>query len=346
MVQAKKLEITLDERIVLEKWADGDPQTDRVSFRARIVLAAARGESDEDIATDLGSRRKTVSRWRTRYLLGRLAGIKEVRKSMGRLPISRWLHTQRILDATRQEIPPEGGRWTCRSLAKHLQLSASLVQRVWKREGICPEADFQTFHKPPFEALDQLRLLGGFFLAGQRAVVVEVLRTGASRFSLRDHNQLVFQPTIVNTSSAPQRHRTSSSAKQIRLLVQQQCDFLEKVRGHASRSANLRLITDGAHSFSHLKIRRWLSHSERFSVHYSSASRRFLDEAEMTVATLAPERAARMLTFQLGSLAAPLERRPLQAQPALAALDVALDMGFDYLPLGSGLPTLVAAPIS
>jgi hypothetical protein len=45
--------------------------------RARMILLAAEGLSNDEIATRLDSRREVVGRWRKRFFVERLAGLEE-----------------------------------------------------------------------------------------------------------------------------------------------------------------------------------------------------------------------------------------------------------------------------
>ena len=54
--------------------------------RARIVLLAARGFRNDEIAARLDTRREVVSKWRKRFCEDRLAGLEE-RPRTGRRPV-------------------------------------------------------------------------------------------------------------------------------------------------------------------------------------------------------------------------------------------------------------------
>jgi transposase len=56
-------------------------------FRAAIVLLAAQGLRNDQIARRLNSRREVVSKWRKRFFEARLPGLEE-RDRSGRRPIS------------------------------------------------------------------------------------------------------------------------------------------------------------------------------------------------------------------------------------------------------------------
>lgn len=333
---AKKIELTSGEQALLEELAIPDPRKDRISFRARIVLGAASGRTNEDIATELDTRRQTISRWRNCYFNSRLPGLLTVKKSLGRRPLSRWRHSSRILDATRNDSPPNGRRWTCRSLAKHLDLSVSLVQRVWKQEGIGSEWRRDYYAAPPFQPGERLRLLGCFFQSGHRAVVVEVLPAESFGKSAKNGEDNLGPPTIVSTLNALPSCREASRTRQIRLLVDQQISFLGEVERQANSGSRLRLITNGENSFSHSRVRRWLSKSGRFSLHYSCVSQDYLADAEARLCTLADQRFSRSLSSNLVALAAQGDQ-----QVVIPPLEAALD----FSSITAVFPPLVAAPI-
>ena len=83
--------ITLDdrERSALEQKARGRRTPARLVTRAKIVLLAAQGWLNKDIALEVGVGRDTVGRWRTRFVEGRLAGIEKDAPRGGRKPTKR-----------------------------------------------------------------------------------------------------------------------------------------------------------------------------------------------------------------------------------------------------------------
>jgi hypothetical protein len=59
----------------LENWVKRRSTAQGLALRARIVLACAPGGSNLAVAARLGVDRKTVSRWRVRFLRERLDGL-------------------------------------------------------------------------------------------------------------------------------------------------------------------------------------------------------------------------------------------------------------------------------
>jgi hypothetical protein len=301
------------------------------------VLAAARGQSNEDISLALGAKRQMISRWRRRYLDHRVQGISVVNKSLGRRPVQRKRYAQRILDATSQETPPNGRRWTCRSLARHLGISVSLVQRVWKLAGVSLLDRQRDSHaSAPFRPEDHIRLLGCYFQSGQRAIVVEVLPQRKPHQPATASSVGSVQPTIISALQLPLGAHELSPAGQQRLLADQQIDFLRKVERLSGAECGLRLITDGPHSFCHARVRRWLSRLARFSVHYSTSSRLYLVDAEANFRALANQRFLRSLTSDLSFLAESRDTEHIHPN---------LEMELGFSSLVGGVSTFAGSPI-
>ena len=80
------IELTAEERAVLEQQARRYTLPYRDVIRAKVVLLAAQGYGNDEIAARLDSRREIVSKWRKRFFEERLAGLEE-RPRQGRPPV-------------------------------------------------------------------------------------------------------------------------------------------------------------------------------------------------------------------------------------------------------------------
>ncbi len=109
----------------------------RVAVRAKIVLRAAEGLTNQAIALQLGITGATVGKWRERY---RVQGMK------GLADDSRPGTPRRITDAqveaavtqTLESVPTAATHWSTRSLAQKVGLSQSAVVRIWHSFGLQP----------------------------------------------------------------------------------------------------------------------------------------------------------------------------------------------------------------
>ncbi|HEX4130198.1 MAG TPA: helix-turn-helix domain-containing protein, partial [Pirellulales bacterium] len=105
MKRASPIALSEEERSVLRRWSRGRSTPARLVLRARIVLAAAAGRMNQDIAEELGTSKKTVSLWRRRFAASRVAGIEKDAPRPGRTPSIPARTVQRILDKTTREKP-------------------------------------------------------------------------------------------------------------------------------------------------------------------------------------------------------------------------------------------------
>src|SRR5271166_6670741 len=104
--------------------------------RARIVLLAADGMSNTEIAARTGVSRPTVIGWRARYEESGMVGLAD-RPRSGR---PRELDHGEIVSATLIPPPAKLGvtHWSSRLLADHLRISFSAVAKAWREYGIQP----------------------------------------------------------------------------------------------------------------------------------------------------------------------------------------------------------------
>lgn len=67
MRSAVGIDLSEGERTTLVKWSRGKRTQARVVSRAKIVLAAADGKSNKQIANELGVSQPMVGKWRNRF---------------------------------------------------------------------------------------------------------------------------------------------------------------------------------------------------------------------------------------------------------------------------------------
>lgn len=131
------IRLTDHERRELERLARQPKVQRRYSDRAQIILKAAEGMSNLEIAHALGTRPATVSKWRVRFESEGLEGLHDDYRT-GRPPTGEdaAAFRKRLLDQLDEE-PPEGyANWNGRLLAKALEVKADKVWRELRTLGI------------------------------------------------------------------------------------------------------------------------------------------------------------------------------------------------------------------
>lgn len=114
----------------------------RLLERSKILLLAAKGVPNYEIAKQLGININTVGRWRNRFLKEGYSAITKDRprgrNHGGKSTEAQMELKEKVIKITTQEKPANAAHWTTRSLAKHLNINHSFINRVWRAAGLKP----------------------------------------------------------------------------------------------------------------------------------------------------------------------------------------------------------------
>lgn len=120
--------------------------------RARIILARAEGNSQQQTADLVGVNRPVVAKWESRFMKDGLAGLAEAHRS-GRKPvIAAQIRAEIITQAT--SPPPGRTQWSTRTMARAKGVSPDTVRRLWHANDIKPHITrtFKISNDKNFEA--------------------------------------------------------------------------------------------------------------------------------------------------------------------------------------------------
>lgn len=135
---AATVTVTPEESRQLLTWSRGRSTPHRLVGRARIVLAAAEGKTNDQISDELQLHRRTVGLWRRRFVLLRLAGIEQDAPRTGRRPRLDSAAVEAIVVKTLHTRPRGETHWSTRSLAREVGLHHTTIHRIWRLHGIKP----------------------------------------------------------------------------------------------------------------------------------------------------------------------------------------------------------------
>jgi transposase len=171
MPVAAALELPEADRVELTRWARSSSIKASLARRARIVLLAADGVPNTEIARRVGGSRQTVVTWRQRYAARGIAGLGDASRS-GR-PAT--VDEAAVIAATLEPPPERLGvtHWSTRLLAAELGISNVEVGNIWRAWGIQPHRreTFKFSTDPQLEA--KIRDVVGLYLdPPERAVVL------------------------------------------------------------------------------------------------------------------------------------------------------------------------------
>ena len=131
----------------------------RVQQRASVILLAAEGWQNKDIAVEVKLDRRQVALWRRRFIEGGVEALLQDASRSGRTPSVTAAIESVIVQTTLHDKPVAATHWSTRTLAAHLSLGATTIRRVWQRNGLKPhlQRTFKLSRDPRFEDVGRCR---------------------------------------------------------------------------------------------------------------------------------------------------------------------------------------------
>ncbi len=165
------IDLSETERETLERWARRPKSAQALALRCRIVLLAAEGKANNEIALELSCNRNTVGKWRRRFADARLDGLQDEPRP-GKPRTITDADVERVLVKTLEEAPRDATHWSTRSMAQASGLSQTAVSRIWRAFGLKPQLTehFKLSTDPEF--IDKVRDIVGLYLNPPDAAVI------------------------------------------------------------------------------------------------------------------------------------------------------------------------------
>ena len=160
-----------EDRRVLERWARRPSSAQALALRCRIVLAAADGLPNVEIAERLGCNRTTAGKWRARFVTDGLDGLWDEPRPGAPRTLSDD-DVERVIVATLEQTPRDATHWSTRSMAAATGMSQSAVSRIWRAFGLKPHQVESFKLSPDPQFIDKVRDVVGLYLNPPDAAVV------------------------------------------------------------------------------------------------------------------------------------------------------------------------------
>ena len=274
----------------------------RRARREGIVLLAADGLDNREIAEVVGVGRIQVGRWRKRYAAGGLKAIEQDLPRGGRKPK---VDPAEIVRLTTQTKPQGATQWSTRTLAAVAGVSDTTVQRIWQARGLKPHRvkRFKVSRDPQF--VEKLEDIVGLYLSPPEHALV-LCCDEKSQVQALDRTQpgLPIKPGRAATMTHDyKRHGTTTLFAAMNTLdgtVISRCeqrhrhvewlDFLRQINRETPQDKSLHLICDNYATHKHPKIKEWLAKHPRFHVHFTPTSASWLNMVERFFRDLTTER--------------------------------------------------------
>lgn len=263
--------------------------------RAQIVLLAADGRANQDIAQEVGLGRETVGKWRRRFLERGLNGLyDEVRPGVPRSVDDE--QVAEVLHKTLNTKPPEQTHWSVRLMAGETGVSAATVHRIWRAFGLQPHRqDYFKLSTDPF-FIEKVRDIVGLYLnPPEHAVVLCVDEKSQIQALERTQPMLPLGLGYVEgVTHDYERHGTTTLFAALDITtgeVMAQCkarhrhqellQFLRHIDSNVPADLDVHVVADNYSTHKHAKVRAWLAKHPRFTVHFTPTYSSWLNQVEI-----------------------------------------------------------------
>jgi transposase len=169
---AVSIELTDEERAVLESFTRRHTSAQALALRSRIVLDAAGGFTNGEIAERRGVSRPTVTKWRRRFAELRVDGLLDEPRP-GRPRTITDEQVEAVVVKTLESTPKNATHWSTRSMAAETGMSQNAISRIWRAFGLQPHRQerWKLSKDPLF--VDKVKDICGLYLnPPERAVVL------------------------------------------------------------------------------------------------------------------------------------------------------------------------------
>ncbi len=267
----------------------------KLVWRARIVLMWAQGAGVTAIVRATGKTKRTVYRWRERYLERGVAGLERDASRPGRKPPLSAATIERVVHMTLHDKPPAGTHWSVRKLATVVGISPSSVQRIWAAHGLKPHLTktFKLSNDKRF--VEKVQDIVGLYLnPPDKALVLCVDEKSQIQALDRTQPGLPMKKGRAGTMTHDyKRNGTTTLFAALDVATgkvigqcmprhrhQEFLRFLRLIDRNTPRSLELHLVVDNYATHKHAKIKAWLKRHPRFHLHFTPTSASWINQVE------------------------------------------------------------------
>jgi transposase len=291
---AVAVELSEHERAQLEAWTRRRSSAQALAQRSRIVLLAAEGLKNTEIAERLGINRAMAAKWRSRFAAHRLDGLTDEPRP-GRPRTITDEQVDAVITKTLETTPKDATHWSTRSMAKEVGLTQTAVSRIWRAFGLQPhrQDSFKLSKDPLF--VDKVHDVVGLYLnPPERAVVLCVDEKSQIQALDRTAPILPMLPGTPERATHDYKRAGTSSlyaaldmttGKVIgRLHSRHRAiefkQFLQTLDREVPAGLDVHLVLDNSSTHKTPAIQRWLAAHPRFVLHFTPTSASWLNLVE------------------------------------------------------------------
>jgi transposase len=292
---APSVTISDEQRMRLLTWSRGRSTPNRLVLRSKVVLRAADGLENQEIAGDLKVRPETVALWRNRFITHGLEGIARDAPRPGRRPRIPQTLVDAIIDRTLRARPRGATHWTTRTLAREMKVSNFTVQKIWKAHRIQPhrERSFKLSTDPQFN--EKVRDVVGLYMnPPDKAIVICVDEKSGIQALDRSQTILPIRPGMPASRSYDYRRNgridlfaalnildgTVVTEFHRRHRHQEFLIFLRTIDECVPQELDVHMVMDNLGTHTQPDVKRWFARRPRFKLHFTPKGTSWINMVE------------------------------------------------------------------
>ena len=279
----------------LELLARRPKTAQRVAIRSKIVLRAAEGLSNQEIARQLRVTGRTVGKWRERYRVQGMEGLADEPRPGTPRKITD-AKVEEAVTQTLESLPTAATHWSTRSLAEKVGLSQSAVVRIWHSFGLQPHRT-ETFKlsTDPY-LVEKVRDIVGLYLnPPEHAIVLCVDEKSQVQALDRTQPILPLRPGLPEQRTNDyERHGTTSLFAALEVATgkvigechrrhrhQEFLKFLDLVDSKLpADEREVHMVLDNYETHKAPKVIRWFARHPRYRLHFTPTSGSWVNQVE------------------------------------------------------------------
>jgi len=290
------------------------------ALRARIVLAAAQGATNTQIAAQVGVSLPTVGLWRRNFCERRMDGLADAPRS-GRPRTVDDDEVRRVLAMTLEKPPDGSTHWSVRRLAAMTGISPTTVHRIWRDHKLKPhQVRSFKFSKDPQLTEKVVDVVGLYMAPPKGALVLCVDEKTQIQALDRTQPTLPIKPgKAARMTHDYKRNGTTSLYAALEIATgevtgacypkhrhQEFLAFLNQiVRAYPRRP--LHVVLDNSSTHSTPEVTRWLARHTRVHLHFTPTSASWMNMVEIWFSILTKQQVRRGVYHDVPELIAAIE---------------------------------------
>jgi len=317
MPRSPKVWLDAEQQDDFERFARSRTLAARLVERAQIVLQAAVGKTDVEIAKALDITRQTAGLWRRRFLDRGIAGIEKDAPRSGRPRLITASKIDEIVSLTTRQTPANATHWSTRTLGEVAAVSPSTVGRIWRAHGLKPHRvrTFKLSNDRHFAG--KLEDVVSLYLhPPDNAIILSVDEKCQIQALDRTQPGLPWKKGRCGTMTHDyKRHGTTTlfaamntqdgSVIDVCMPTHNRWDwirFLKLIDRRTLPDKQLHLIMDNYSAHKAPEVQRWLTRHRRFHIHFVPTSSSWLNMVERFFRDLTVKRIRRGVFHSVAEL--------------------------------------------